>query len=235
MDISSPLSDLLMLHQTQFRPVVPFDPSTERLVRMDFSENNKDLNPSILSHAAAFEKYVNQLLGHAGAKYGFGGYAEHRTVYSSSAHFDDPQGGEPRRLHLGIDIWGPAGTPVFAPLGGLVHSFAYNHHFGDYGATIILSHQLDGRAFYTLYGHLSLADIANLKEGQFVVEGTEFAHFGNHEENGNWPPHLHFQVIDDIGLYRGDYPGVCRLSEREHYLSNCPDPDLVLNMRRFLS
>jgi hypothetical protein len=42
------------------------------------------------------------------------------------------------------------------PLGGMVHSFAYNDQFGDYGATIVLLHQLDGMPFYTLYGHLSL-------------------------------------------------------------------------------
>jgi hypothetical protein len=28
----------------------------------------------------------------------------------------------------------------------------------------------------------------------------------------------------------GDYPGVCKYSEREKYLTNCPNPDLVLGM-----
>lgn len=141
---------------------------------------------------------------------------------------------EPRRLHLGTDIWGLAGTPVYAPLGGMVHSFAFNDHFGDYGATLILLHQLDGLPFYTLYGHLSLRDIAHISEGQYVNRGQEIAHFGQPHENGHWPPHLHFQIIFDIGLYEGDYPGVCRYAERERYLSNCPDPDLVLQMNRYI-
>ena len=141
---------------------------------------------------------------------------------------------EPRRLHLGTDIWGPAGTPVFAAMGGMIHSFAFNNHFGDYGATLILLHQLDGLPFYTLYGHLSLRDIESISSGQYVTRGQEIAHFGLSHENGHWPPHLHFQVIIDLGLYEGDYPGVCKYSEREYYLNNCPDPDVILRMNRFL-
>jgi peptidoglycan LD-endopeptidase LytH len=114
-----------------------------------------------------------------------------------------------------------------------VHSFAFNDHFGDYGATIILSHSLDGVAFYTLYGHLALADLEHLREGAYIVGGTTLGHFGEPHENGHWPPHLHFQVVEHIGLYRGDYPGVCRYSEKDQYLANCPDPDLLLGMRAY--
>ena len=146
----------------------------------------------------------------------------------------DLKSAEPRRLHLGIDIWGAAGTPVFAPMGGMIHSFAFNNHFGDYGATLILLHQLDGLPFYTLYGHLCLKDIENISSGQYVSRGQEIAHYGLPHENGHWPPHLHFQVILDLGLYEGDYPGVCRYSEREYYLNNCPDPDVILRMNRYL-
>ncbi len=142
---------------------------------------------------------------------------------------------EPRRLHLGTDIWGLAGTPVHAPLGGMIHSFAFNDHYGDYGATLILLHQLDGFPFYTLYGHLSLRDIAHISTGQYVNRAQVIAHFGQPEENGHWPPHLHFQIIYEMGMYEGDYPGVCRYSEKERYLSNCPDPDVILQMNRYLS
>jgi peptidoglycan LD-endopeptidase LytH len=142
---------------------------------------------------------------------------------------------EPRRLHLGTDIWGLAGTPVYAPLGGMIHSFAFNDHYGDYGATLILLHQLDGFPFYTLYGHLSLRDIEHISEGHYVNRGQEIAHFGQPKENGHWPPHLHFQIIYEMGLYEGDYPGVCRYSEKERYLSNCPDPDVILQLNRHIT
>ena len=168
-----------------------------------------------------------------GCRTGIGGDAGNRSVYGGSSTFDDAAGGEPRRTHMGIDICGTAGTPVFAPLGGMVHSFAFNNAFADYGATIILLHQLDGLPFYTLYGHLSFNDIQNLQEGKYISRGQQFAHFGEPHENGEWPPHLHFQVIKDMQFKKGDYPGVCKNSEKEKYLNNCPDPDLILQMMKY--
>ncbi|MEP6468070.1 MAG: peptidoglycan DD-metalloendopeptidase family protein, partial [Parafilimonas sp.] len=112
-------------------------------------------------------------------------------------------------------------------------SFAFNNRFGDYGATLVLLHQLDGIGFYSLYGHISLKDINNIKEGQYFVRGEVMAHFGEQAENGNWPPHLHFQIINDMQLNKGDYPGVCSYGEKDMYLKNCPDPDLVLNMMQY--
>jgi len=226
------IENLLRKYQHAFHPVVSFDPKHDKLLQFDFTLNNKTLTEEIFSDTEKFSEYVNMQLQNANAKYGIGGYNENRRIYSRSAHFGGNEE-EPRRLHLGIDIWGNAGTPVFAPMGGMVHSFAFNNNFGDYGATIILLHQLDGIAFYTLYGHVSLKDIGVLNEGIYINHGQEFAHFGLPRENGQWPPHLHFQVIADMEFKKGDYPGVCRLSEKEKYLRNCPDPDLILQMMKY--
>jgi len=35
-------------------------------------------------------------------------------------------------------------------------------------------------------------------------------------------------LIEDMQGLKGDYPGVCKFSERERYLANCPDPELIL-------
>ncbi len=227
--------NIFIRNQYAFFPVVAFNPKTERVLKMDFTAGNTELTNDIIESTAAFSSYINKKLRAARCTLGIGGYAEHRTVYSRSGVFDaDSPMEEPRRLHLGTDIWGPPGTPVFAPLGGMVHSFAFHDHYGDYGATIILLHQLDGFAFYTLYGHMSLRDIRQLQEGQYIIRGEEFAHFGEPHENGQWPPHLHFQIIYDIGVNEGDYPGVCKYSEREKYLANCPDPDVILQMNRYV-
>ncbi len=174
------------------------------------------------------------------AKFGFGGYDELRTLYRRSDLFSSNLAGadncdEPRRLHIGIDIWGEEGTEVFAPLDGVVHSFAFNNNYGDYGATIILSHQIESMEFYTLYGHVSFRDLNHLEEGRYISQGQEFAHFGKPGENGYWPPHLHFQIIKNISTYKGDYPGVCKKSERKRYLENSPDPDVILGMRKFMA
>ena len=229
------LTTALLRNRHSFHPVVPFDPQQDKLVKMDFSVDNKLLDPSIFPDLERFQRFVDEQLEEHHARYGIGGYGEHRAVYSASRVFDaEHDGDEPRRFHLGQDIWGEAGTPVSAPLGGMVHSLAFNDHPGDYGATIILLHQLDGIPFYSLYGHLSVDDLV-LSEGIYINRGQEFGHFGNPAENGHWPPHLHVQLIMDIEMKVGDYPGVCRYSEREKYLANCPDPDLLTDLSRFVA
>lgn len=219
----------LQKYSGDFHPVVPYAPGDPLLV-MDFTENNQELKPYILNDTNLFMDYINAKLQQAHAKYGIGGYNEHRTIYSRSRKFDGPAGEEPRRLHLGVDIWGKPYTKVMAPVNGIIHSFAFNNAYGDYGATIILSHRLEDFSFYTIYGHLSLNSLKNLREGDVVKKGDVFAEFGIPFENGQWPPHLHFQIILDMQGMKGDYPGVCKFSERDKYLENCPDPGLILKM-----
>lgn len=226
----SALENVLLKNRTSFHPVIKFDPAKQKLLPFDFTDNNKELTATEIADTRLFSEYVNRTLDAHAAAYGIGGYNENRKLYRRSELF---AGEEARSVHLGVDIWGPPGTPVYAALGGMVHSFAFNDHFGDYGATIILLHQLDTIAFHTLYGHLSLADISTLSEGQYISRGEVIGHFGLPAENGNWPPHLHFQIIHEL-YTKGDYPGVCKLSESGAYLKNCPDADLILNLNRYL-
>ncbi len=217
-----------------FHAVVLFDAGKDKLLLMDFTVSNPQLTDEIVSDTYLFTQYINNKIEQSGARYGIGGYAEHRTIYSRSKVFDATNlFTEPRRLHLGIDIWGEPATPVFAPLGGVVHSYAFNDKPGDYGTTIILLHQLNGSVFYTLYGHLSLRNLAGLEAGKYISLGEPIGTFGEPFENGNWPPHLHFQIIKNMDGAWGDYPGVCAFSEREKYLQNSPDPDLILNMMQY--
>lgn len=209
------------------KKVVDFDASIDKLLPLDFTVSNTELTDEILDHTDIFSAWVNQKLKTNNAIYGIGGYNEHRTIYSRSAHFDTAE--EPRRLHLGVDIWAPAETPVYNFFDATVHSFANNNNFGDYGATIILAYEIEGFKFNALYGHLSLASLKDLEEGKFIPAGKSFATLGVKEENGNWPPHLHFQIIEDMGGLKGDFPGVCKFSERDKYLANCPNPNLVLD------
>jgi len=229
------LASSLKKNQKTFHEVVPFEAKKDKLLRMNFTVTNIELTQELTQNTDGLSNYINRKLKAANARYGIGGYAEYRSFfYEHSKVFDSPRPGEePRRLHLGIDIWGEVGTPVFAFMGGMVHSFAFNNRFGDYGATLILLHQLDGIGFYSLYGHISLRDINNIQGGQYVSRGQEIAHIGEANENGNWPPHLHLQIIHDLEMNKGDYPGVCAYSEKEKYLKNCPDPDLVLNMIQY--
>jgi len=59
--------------------------------------------------------------------------------------------------------------------------------------------------------------------------------FGGMDENGYWPPHLHFQLMFDMEGKHGDYPGACRYSEKDKYLKNIPDPQLILKFPKAIN
>lgn len=232
---SEKLIHLLEKHQPDFHRVVAFYPGKDKLTALDLTAANAALTEKILNDTPAFTTYINQQLKNNNARYGIGGYAENRTVYAASRVFDPSRPGEmPRRLHLGIDIWGKPNTAVMAPANGIIHSFAYNDRLGDYGATIILTHRIEDLCYYTLYGHLSLNSIKNIREGETIEKAEVFAEFGIPSENGQWPPHLHFQLITDMGEWKGDYPGVCAVEEKEKWLNSSPDPDIILQLNQYL-
>jgi 4-aminobutyrate aminotransferase-like enzyme len=121
------------------------------------------------------------------------------------------------------------GSPVFAPLDGVVHSFRNNDAPLDYGPTIILQHTVDNgeTAFFTLYGHLSAASLDGLYEGMPIKRGARLGSIGDYPINGGWPPHLHFQIITDMLGKSGEFPGVALPNQREIWLSLSPDPNLI--------
>ncbi len=226
MDAHSRLAAYIHAHPDEIGKVVDFDAATDRLYQFDFSIDNLGLDAETLADAGTAGQWINKNLLYNNCRYGIGGYMEHRTIYARSRLFDTDD--EPRRLHLGVDIWAVAGTPVYSPLPGTIHSFIDNDNFGDYGPTIILTHELDGLALYTLYGHLSRENLSGFYVGQVIQKNQQIANFGTSKENGGWPPHVHFQLMFDIEGLVGDYPGVCRFSAKDKYLKNIPDPQLIL-------
>ncbi|WP_082773892.1 peptidoglycan DD-metalloendopeptidase family protein [Hymenobacter sp. PAMC 26628] len=207
-------------------PVVPVPLGAPSAARLDFTAANPLLTPEALRDTPAFDALVQRLLADQRATTGLGGYLENRVIYRRSAHFGAAE--LARSLHLGVDVWVPAGTPVAAPLPATVHSLADNNNFGDYGPTAILQHELAGTVFYSLYGHLGRAEWQHLRPGQALATGETFATVGPYPENGDWPPHLHFQLMLDLQGRRGDFPGVARPDERDHWTALCPDPNLLL-------
>ncbi|MEL7160997.1 MAG: aminotransferase class III-fold pyridoxal phosphate-dependent enzyme, partial [Bacteroidota bacterium] len=172
-----------------------------------------------------FTRHVRRILEDAGADFGVGGYGETRPVYTTDAFANEGNYGPRwRTVHLGLDVWGPAGTPVYAPYDGVVHSVAIDPAPGSYGPTILLEHE----GFYTLYGHLSEDSVRGLAARTRVQKGDEIARFGAPDENGDWPPHLHFQVMRDTLGYVGDFPGVAYPEEADAWLNLCPDPSPFL-------
>ena len=207
---------------SQFHPVILPAENAGMPCPIDLSADSQTVPEAAWIDSDYGEQFFETLRKEKSVSFFYGGYREVRNLYSRHSLFQDQD--EPRNFHLGIDVWAPAGTNVYAPLDAQVHSFKFNQHAGDYGATIILQHRVSGSEFYTLYGHLSRKSIADLEVGKSIAQGMPFASLGKVSENGQWPPHLHFQVILDMQNYEGDYPGVCTVSQSQAFLENSPDP-----------
>jgi murein DD-endopeptidase MepM/ murein hydrolase activator NlpD len=198
---------------------------TSEYCPIDLSISNTELKAFDISNAEECQHYVGAILKKNNAKVAYGGYLEKRNLYGISERFQE---NVPRNIHLGMDFWCDAGTTVIAPLDGVVHSYANNSDFGNYGPTILLIHEINGHTFYSLYGHLSLESLNAISIGKAIDKGDAFASLGTSTINVGYAPHLHFQLILDLGMYQGDYPGVCSESDLEYFAANCPDPNLML-------
>ena len=180
---------------------------------------------------AGFTRRVWDALAEAGARVGIGRYLEPRGFYLTDAFAGRPsEMPERRTVHLGIDVFDHPGTPVCAPLDGVVRSVHDNSARLDYGPTVILEHQAPDGPFWTLYGHLGRASLEGLAAGARVEAGEAFARVGPSPENGDWPPHLHFQILADLLDQTHDFPGVAAPREAAAWASFCPDPNLLLRL-----
>jgi 4-aminobutyrate aminotransferase-like enzyme/Ser/Thr protein kinase RdoA (MazF antagonist) len=222
--------DWLVKHRNQLGPVIRPDLKTAPKLVFDLSVGGLLLGRLAgREDVSAFTQLLFGEMAAAGAEVGIGRYDEARQIYSNDLF--KTAAGERRTIHLGLDLFVEAGSPVFAPLDGTIHSFQDNTTPLDYGPTIIIEHRLDeGETFYTLYGHLSRTSLETLYEGQPVKKGDPIGWVGSPPQNGNWPPHLHFQLITDLLGRQGEFPGVAAASGRAVWLSLCPDPNLVLDL-----
>ncbi|WP_299678083.1 peptidoglycan DD-metalloendopeptidase family protein [uncultured Tenacibaculum sp.] len=196
---------------------------------ISISTKNEDLNTFDVSSSEEWSLYLKKFLKEKNAKVAFGGYIEKRDIYKRSTYFNSSEENE-RNIHLGIDLWCDAGTKVLAVLDGEIHSFKNNLNHGDYGPTIIIKHQVEDIEFYSLYGHLSLDSLENIEVGQKVTQEEVIGCLGENTVNGDYAPHLHFQLIIDMQGKKGDYPGVCSKEDVDFYQQNCPNPNLLLKL-----
>jgi 4-aminobutyrate aminotransferase-like enzyme len=175
---------------------------------------------------------IEAAIARTGAQIGLGRYDEARYFCTSPAFATGISfNAEYRTVHLGIDLFVPPGTPVYAPLGGTVYAFADNNTPQDYGPVILLQHSGENHpTFYTLYGHLDRESLNGISLGQRIEKGERLAAIGESRTNGGWTPHLHFQIITNLLELETDFPGVARPGQRNVWLSLCPDPNLILGI-----
>lgn len=198
-------------------------------VNLDLSIHNIDLKNHTLETAADYEIYIQNYLDKNNAKIAHGGYLEVRNLYKRSTVFKNNVY-EERNIHIGLDLWINEQATIYAALEGTIHSFQNNTALGDYGPTIILEHDFDGNIFHTLYGHLSLESLDDKNIGDKIEKGQQIGSLGLPPSNGDYAPHLHFQIIIDMENKKGDYPGVCSKKLESFYKENCPNPDLLLKI-----
>lgn len=208
------------------KPVFSQVLGTHNTAAIDLSIGNRELQHIDVGNCDELSRYIQSKLQKGNLFAGIGGYLEDRAIYRRSSHFG--VGEHCRSIHLGIDVWCEAGSVVHTPLPASVHSFRINNNFGDYGPTIILQHRLDQCVFYSLYGHLETKSLQGKAEGMVLAAGEAFATVGMPHENGNYPPHLHFQLIADMQHYSGDFPGVCAPVDLACYRELCPNPECLL-------
>ena len=227
-------------------PPVAYAPvmSPEILARphtLDFSVGSLDLpHPDTLAAAGALEHWVATEMATHEATVGIGRYGEARLFYDAPAfHTPGNDGPEARTIHLGLDLFAPAGTAVHCPLPGTVVSVADNDQPRDYGPTVILRHTTsDGAGFHTLYGHLDHATLQHVEPGRQVGAGDLIGWLGSADINGGRPPHLHLQIIaldpladDGIeGADPGNFPGVALQRLRPAWESVLPDPSALAGL-----
>lgn len=223
MILANEIERLLMKYKRDFHPVVPFDASNDRAMHIQLSDI-PSLSAEVINDIDRFSNAMQEYRVSNNAKYLYGGYREKRVIYHQHHLFNQDK----RDIHLGVDVWCEPGVPVYAPLGGMIHSFAYNGHPGDYGGTVVMLHQLETLSFYIVYGHLSMESLTKLSVGNYLIRGSQIGVIGDVKENGGWPPHLHIQVTADMEHREGDFPGVCHESQLEHFLGICPDPTVLL-------
>jgi 4-aminobutyrate aminotransferase-like enzyme/Ser/Thr protein kinase RdoA (MazF antagonist) len=230
---STPVIEWLVANKDTFASVLDADLRTMPFVVFDLSissplisadpQENKELR---------LTKRLCEVVSAADVRLGIGRYDEPRLLYTASAFASGADARDERRVvHLGMDLFDEAGTPVYAPLNGKVHAFANNQASQDYGPVIVLQHVTDDdHKFYTLYGHLSEGSLSGLSIGKRIAKGEQFGKIGAPVINGDWPPHLHFQLIIDLLDLDCDFPGVVLASEREVWRSLSPDPNLILRI-----
>jgi 4-aminobutyrate aminotransferase-like enzyme/Ser/Thr protein kinase RdoA (MazF antagonist) len=127
-------------------PVVDMDPGRTPMHVFDLSVESGEFH--LTPDAGDAEGWTELLFGAMEARkarLGVGRYDEVRRWYTSDI-FRAPTDGAPewRSIHMGVDLFLDAGSPVRAPFDGVVHSVADNANALDYGPTVILEHRVAG-------------------------------------------------------------------------------------------
>lgn len=187
---------------------------------LDLSAGSEDLNDGVWetakAHRASLPSPLRPPAPERGSPAGrgelLGRYGEVRLY---AAQKDSPD--EPAALHLGVDVFGPSGTPVHAPLAGEVVRVS--------GDEIVVRHApIEGVTFFTRLARVQAAE--GVAVGSHVAGGQTLGHTVPAGSDSFLPAHAHIQLsCAEIETS----PGMVKASERAVWESLCPDANLLLN------
>ncbi|HEY6539331.1 MAG TPA: aminotransferase class III-fold pyridoxal phosphate-dependent enzyme, partial [Ktedonobacteraceae bacterium] len=227
---SSAVVHWLQAHSAEIGPIVEPELKFENVPVFDLSVGSPETGnvPETRDITSLTQKPSGRMQT-AHSAIGIGRYNEARIIHTSIEQHIETNGGPAwPTIHLGLDLFMAADSPVYAPLAGVVHSFGQNDETPG-GATLVLEHTVGEGAliFYTLYGNVSADSLTALSNGMPVEQGAQIARICREPGNEGLPPHLHFQLVTDMLDRQGHFPAYALPGERDVWLSLSPDPNLV--------
>lgn len=227
------LAGWLQAHRTDVAPLmgVDFAKAPPHVMDLGIGSTLLGANPEC-SHGRKLAEAIACELHRVGKTVGVGRYDEARlTTAAHQSIGKDESAAELATIHLGVDIFADAGTPVHAPLAGTVHRLTHKAEAQDPGGTVILQHQCgEGATLFSFYRGLLAESVAALTEGQRIEPGSVIGRLGPAEPSEGEPARLHFQLATDLLDKDEGLPGMVPASYREVWKGLSPDPNVLLGI-----
>ena len=185
------------------------------------NETGKKLSDHRMLHGTN-EKTIEYGKRIYGADYLYGGWMEDRSFNLKGTYL------EPSKfLHLGLDIFAPAGTLVAIDKDArLIQVYNDTPEEDGWGTRLLFCLSGQEEEIHLLYGHLSPNVL--VKAHYPVPLLTPIGYLGTREENGGWSPHIHVQAIaGDITEFLENpslLDGYGELGDIENLSKRFPDP-----------
>ena len=138
MRLVTDLPSIFERHRGEFASVIPFDLKSGGFTVFDFTTANHDLEHIGINDVSDFTEYLFEQIVSGDLPVGIGRYNEDRVLYRHSPLFDDSA--ERRSIHLGIDLFVTGGTPIHAPVDGVVRAVRWPVRIASMGSTRTARH-----------------------------------------------------------------------------------------------
>jgi len=212
-------------NRSRLRPVLDIPTALQSKAVVPFGDPSHPIaKASAARRPDEAERLWRAIADRDGVELGIGPWGEERPVYSSDAFRSVFAPDQRRSMHLGLDLFAPAGSNVRTPLDGTVVDLFETDIPLDYGHAVLLKHDPDGLAFYSLWGHLSARTVQDRKIGERLKAGDIVGQLGGTRENGNWQPHVHIQLITYRQPRAADIVGAGEAGYHEVWRELFPDP-----------